>query len=58
MCSYFADKYSRKYTIQVGAVILIIGAALCGGAVDVAMFLVGRVIAGMGIGLLVTAIPM
>jgi MFS family permease len=74
-CSYFADKYSRKRTIQVAAVVLIIGAAICAGAVDNAMFTVGRIINGMyslqdrsgesshvhlglGIGTLVTAIPM
>jgi MFS family permease len=58
ICSYIADKCSRKWTIQIGATILIIGAALCGGSVNVAMFLVARVITGLGIGLLVTVIPM
>ncbi|KAK5044549.1 hypothetical protein LTR84_010673 [Exophiala bonariae] len=56
--SYLADKYSRKHTIQLGAIILSIGAAICGGSVDNAMFLVGRLINGFGIGLLVTCIPM
>jgi MFS family permease len=58
ICSYAADKWSRKNTIQVAALILVIGAAICAGAVDNAMFLVGRVINGFGIGALVTAIPM
>jgi fucose permease len=37
---------------------MIIGAALCAGSVNVAMFLVARFIAGFGIGILVTSIPM
>lgn len=57
-CSYFADRYSRKRTIQYAAGILIFGAAICAGAVNNAMFTVGRIINGLGIGALVTAIPM
>jgi predicted MFS family arabinose efflux permease len=38
--------------MQIGSVILIIGGALCSGAVDLAMFLVGRFIAGWGAGVL------
>ena len=54
LCSYFADKYSRKRTIQFAACILIVGAAICAGSINNAMFLVGRVINGLGIGALVT----
>ena len=57
-CSYFADKYSRKRTIQYAAMILIIGAALCAGSTTNGMFTAGRIINGLGIGALVTAIPM
>lgn len=56
--TYFADKYSRKRTIQGGAIILCIGAILCAAAVNNAMFLVGRFINGLGIGSLVACIPM
>lgn len=56
--AYYADRYGRKRTIQVASIILIIGAAICAGAVNNAMFLVGRVVNGLGIGSLVTAIPM
>lgn len=38
--------------------ILVIGAAICAGAVNNGMFMAGRVINGFGIGALVTAIPM
>lgn len=57
-CSYLADRFGRKRTIQVAALILSIGAGLCAGSVNNAMFMVGRVINGLGIGALVTAIPM
>jgi MFS family permease len=57
-CAYFADRLGRKVTIQISAAILIVGAAICTAAVDNAMFLVGRLINGLGIGGLVTTIPM
>lgn len=53
-----ADRFGRLRSIQLGAVVLIIGAALCAASVNVSMFLVSRVIAGLGIGVLVTIIPM
>ncbi|KAL9090501.1 MAG: hypothetical protein Q9165_005262 [Trypethelium subeluteriae] len=56
--SWFAQWAGRKRNIQWGAVIVIIGGALCAGSVDVAMFIVSRFIAGFGIGMLITAIPM
>ena len=57
-CAYFADRLGRKVTIQIAAAILIVGAAICAGSVNNAMFMVGRVINGLGIGGLVTTIPM
>jgi MFS family permease len=38
--------------------VLIIGAAICTGSVNSGMFIAGRLINGLGIGALVTAIPM
>ena len=58
VCSYCADKFSRKRTIQGAAMVLIAGAAICAGAVNNGMFLAGRLINGLGIGALVAAIPM
>jgi MFS family permease len=55
--AWSADKYGRKRTMQIGSVILIVGGALCAGAVDMAMFLVGRFIAGMGSGVLACVVP-
>jgi len=52
--SWSADALSRKHTIQVGAIILSIGAALCAGSVNAGMFIFARLFAGVGIGILVT----
>lgn len=56
--SWSADAWGRKRSLQLGSIILIIGAALCAGSVNMAMFLVARFIAGFGIGMLITGIPM
>ncbi|PGH22944.1 hypothetical protein AJ80_02993 [Polytolypa hystricis UAMH7299] len=56
--AWSADAYGRKRSLQLGAIVLIIGAALCAGSVNIAMFLVARFIAGLGIGILITGIPM
>jgi len=56
--AWSADKYGRLRSIQLGALIMCVGAALCAGSVNVGMFLVARFVAGFGIGMLVTAIPM
>lgn len=53
-----ASAFGRKLNIQLGAVLAIIGGALQGGAAALAMFHVGRVICGLGIGILVTVCPM
>ncbi|OQV04609.1 hypothetical protein CLAIMM_09464 [Cladophialophora immunda] len=55
--AWTSDKYGRKRTMQIGSVILIVGGALCAGAVDMAMFLVGRFVAGMGSGILACVVP-
>lgn len=56
--SWSADKFGRKRSIQLGAAVMIVGAALCAGSANMAMFLVARFIAGFGIGMLITTIPM
>lgn len=55
--AWSADYYGRKRTLQIGCVILIIGGALCAGAYDMAMFLVGRFVAGIGAGILACVVP-
>ena len=52
--AWSADKYGRLRSIQAGALVMVVGAALCAGSVDVPMFLVARIVAGFGIGMLVT----
>lgn len=55
--AWSADRYGRKRTLQIGCAILIVGGALCAGAYDMAMFLVGRFIAGLGSGILACIVP-
>ncbi|KAH8807242.1 arabinose-proton symporter [Xylogone sp. PMI_703] len=56
--AWFADWAGRKRSIQLGALILAIGGAISAGSVNPAMFIVARTIAGVGIGMLITSIPM
>ena len=56
--AWSADRFSRKYTIQVGALILVIGAGIGAGSVDVAMLMVSRFVSGWGIGIMISVIPM
>ena len=56
--SWSADAWSRKHTIQIGAIILSIGAALGAASVNPGMFVFARIVAGVGVGILVTCIPM
>ncbi|CAI7678936.1 unnamed protein product [Penicillium pancosmium] len=53
-----SESLGRKKTMIVGCIVLTIGGAICAGAVDVAMFLVGRGIAGIGSGILACVVPM
>jgi sugar porter (SP) family MFS transporter len=56
--SWSADRFGRKRSLQAGAVVFVVGGALQGGAYDQAMFLIARFITGVGLGSLVTSIPM
>ncbi|KAF2679224.1 MFS transporter [Lentithecium fluviatile CBS 122367] len=56
--AWTCDKYGRKWSIMMGCAVLIFGGALCAGAVNMAMFLVGRFIAGWGAGQLACVVPM
>ncbi|EPE09518.1 mfs sugar transporter [Ophiostoma piceae UAMH 11346] len=53
-----ATALGRKRCIQIGAAWALLGGALQGGAANLAMFYVGRIFCGIGIGLLVTVCPM
>lgn len=55
--SLLADRHGRRGAIFVGAALACIGGALQGGAVNVAMMIAGRIVAGSGIGLLSSTVP-
>lgn len=55
--AWTADAFGRKRTIQAGCIVLVVGGALCSGSVHIAMFLVGRFVAGMGSGILTCIVP-
>ncbi|KAL9094731.1 MAG: hypothetical protein Q9165_003001 [Trypethelium subeluteriae] len=51
------DRFGRKKTVQIGAVIASVGAVLQCAAYNLAMMLVGRIIAGWAIGLMSMSVP-
>ena len=54
---WMCEARGRKQTMNLAALISIIGSALQTGSVDIAMFLVARFVAGWGIGMMVVLIP-
>lgn len=55
---WIADVYSRKYSIMIAVVVFTIGSALQTSAIDYAMLVVGRLIGGVGIGMLSMVVPL
>ncbi|KAH8646356.1 general substrate transporter [Xylariales sp. PMI_506] len=55
---WLSDKYSRKYTIMIAVVIFTIGSSIQTAAVTYSMLVVGRLIGGMGIGMLSGVVPL
>lgn len=55
--SYISSKWGRRAATGVGAVSLVIAGAIQAGSVDIAMFLVGRYIAGFGCGIVLSNTP-
>lgn len=51
------DRFGRKATIQLGALICLVGAALQAAAQNLSMILVGRILAGWAVGLLSMSVP-
>ena len=51
------DSLGRRWTVLLGAVINLIGAALQSGAQNLAMILVGRILAGWAVGVLSMSVP-
>jgi MFS family permease len=56
--AWLADILGRKKSVFVGGCISVLGCALQGGAVNVAMLISGRFIAGISVGLLSALVPM
>ncbi|EME88661.1 uncharacterized protein MYCFIDRAFT_80042 [Pseudocercospora fijiensis CIRAD86] len=51
------DRFGRRRTVQIGALIAAVGAILQCAAVNLGMILVGRIIAGWAVGLMSMSIP-
>lgn len=52
------NKYGRRWAGFIGVCVLCVGAAIQTGAVHLAMMVVGRIIAGLGTGIVSTAVPL
>lgn len=52
------DKFGRKFPLLVGAAIATVGCALQTSAQSLAMMLVGRIVAGLAIGVLTMSVPL
>ncbi|RPA89432.1 general substrate transporter [Choiromyces venosus 120613-1] len=57
MSSYLGDYYGRKWAIQIGAVIWIIGSIIQAASQNVGMLVVGRIIAGICVGITSSLVP-
>ncbi|OJJ51676.1 hypothetical protein ASPZODRAFT_148918 [Penicilliopsis zonata CBS 506.65] len=55
--SVLCDAYGRRAVICLGALLATLGAALQAGAASIAMLIVGRLLAGLAVGGMSTAIP-
>ena len=52
------NRFGRRKAGFIGVFILCIGAMLQTAAVDIAMMIVGRIVAGLGTGIVSTAVPL
>lgn len=57
MGGFTMDSLGRKWTVQIGAMICLLGAILQSAARNLAMILVGRIIAGWAVGLMSMSVP-
>ncbi len=51
------DRFGRRKTIMIGAMIALLGSILQAAAQNLAMILVGRIVAGWAVGLLSMSVP-
>ena len=52
------NRFGRRYAGILGVCVLMVGAAIQCGAVHLAMMIIGRFIAGLGTGIVSTAVPL
>jgi MFS family permease len=57
MGGFTMDRFGRRMTIMIGALICLLGAILQAAAQNLAMILVGRIIAGWAVGLMSMSVP-
>lgn len=55
--AWTSNRFGRKWSMNVGSVVCIVGGALQAGSIDAAMFIVARFITGWGMGMLAVLIP-
>jgi MFS family permease len=55
--NWILNRFGRCRSIQIVAAICVISAAIQGGAAHIAMFLVGRFINGVGVGMMQVTVP-
>ncbi|GJJ08104.1 hypothetical protein Clacol_002312 [Clathrus columnatus] len=55
---WMSDKYGRKLTIQMGCVWALWGCSMQAGASNIACLLIGRIVAGVAIGILSMVVPL
>lgn len=51
------DRFGRRWTVLIGALINLLGACLQTGAQNLAMILVGRILAGWAVGVMSMSVP-
>lgn len=52
------NRFGRRYAGMIGVAVVMVGAALQTGAVQLSMMIVGRIVAGLGTGIVSTAVPL
>lgn len=55
--SFIGDRFSRKIAIQIAAIFWIVGSLIQAFSVNVAMLVVGRVVAGICVGITSSLVP-
>lgn len=58
LCGRVADKLGRRKTLAIGCATVCLGTGLQAGATSMALMNVGRVVAGLGIGAMMTTLPL